>query len=157
MITRPPSCTNEELAEFVRTSSSVFDVIRKTGRKLCGGNHTYYTKRIRLLGLDTSHFKKRGHNGGANRLAPEDIFALQGDVRVSAVRLRRALLESDVPYECTLCSNDGTHNGLPLVLQVDHEDGDWTNNKRENLRFLCPNCHTQTETYGNKNRQQPLG
>lgn len=42
-------------------------------------------------------------------------------------------------------------NGKPLVLHVDHVDGDRTNNELNNLMILCPNCHSQTETYGSKN------
>jgi hypothetical protein len=42
-------------------------------------------------------------------------------------------------------------NGLPLALQVDHhQNGDTNDNRRENLRFLCPNCHSQTDTFAGK-------
>jgi endogenous inhibitor of DNA gyrase (YacG/DUF329 family) len=59
---------------------------------------------------------------------------------------------------CKDCGNTGTHNGKPLVLQLDHIDGDPDNNFPENLRLLCPNCHTQTPTYSGgskkKNKQK---
>ena len=42
-------------------------------------------------------------------------------------------------------------NGNPLTFQIDHIDGDRTNNHLDNLMVLCPNCHTQTDTYGSKN------
>ena len=53
-------------------------------------------------------------------------------------------------YKCSCC---GIKNwqGNPLSLQIDHVDGNNTNNVVENLRYLCPNCHTQTETWGVKN------
>lgn len=51
---------------------------------------------------------------------------------------------------CILCKQGEIHNGLPLVLQLDHIDGNSDNNQVDNLRLLCPNCHTQTETYGSK-------
>lgn len=50
---------------------------------------------------------------------------------------------------CEKCGNGETWNGLPLTLQLDHIDGDSDNNFPSNLRLLCPNCHTQTETFGN--------
>ena len=51
---------------------------------------------------------------------------------------------------CEICGQGNLHNGMPLVLQLDHIDGDSKNNKLENLRILCPNCHTQTDTWGSK-------
>lgn len=57
-------------------------------------------------------------------------------------------------YKCDICENTGIHMGKPLTLQLDHIDGNSDNNKLENLRLLCPNCHTQTDTYvgGSKNK-----
>ncbi len=43
--------------------------------------------------------------------------------------------------------NDGIHNGKHLVMQLDHVNGNNTDHRLENLRMLCPNCHSQTETY----------
>ncbi len=55
-------------------------------------------------------------------------------------------------YTCVLCDQGNIWNGTPLSLHVDHINGDNTNNRAENLRVLCPNCHTQTPTYCNKIR-----
>ena len=52
--------------------------------------------------------------------------------------------------KCFSCGID-SWNGLPIVLELDHKDGNHTNNSEKNLRHLCPNCHSQTDTYKNKN------
>jgi hypothetical protein len=52
--------------------------------------------------------------------------------------------------KCLHCKIDQIWNGKPLVFQLDHINGDRSNNERVNLRALCPNCHTQTETFGSR-------
>lgn len=49
--------------------------------------------------------------------------------------------------KCTECGNGKIWNNKPLTLQVDHKDGNSDNNFPNNLRLLCPNCHTQTDTF----------
>ena len=50
-------------------------------------------------------------------------------------------------YQCLFCGLGPEWQGKPLVLHMDHIDGNRKNNKEENLRWLCPNCHSQTETF----------
>jgi len=54
-------------------------------------------------------------------------------------------------HECVLCHQGEIYNNLPLTLELDHIDGNYLNNRPDNLRTLCPNCHTQTPTYGVRN------
>lgn len=51
---------------------------------------------------------------------------------------------------CECCGIGSEYNGMPLVLQLDHIDGNSDNNAVENLRLLCPNCHSQTDTFAAK-------
>lgn len=75
-------------------------------------------------------------------------------------RIAKRLIEDfGWTYSCSMAncpSPKPVWNGKPLVLQVDHIDGDHTNNLIENLRLVCPNCHTQTDTYSNKARALPV-
>ena len=64
--------------------------------------------------------------------------------------VRKALAEK-FGKKCSVCSIT-EYNGLPIVLECDHIDGNHTNNNVENLRLICPNCHSQTSTYKNKNK-----
>lgn len=53
---------------------------------------------------------------------------------------------------CECCKIMGVYNGNPITLQVDHKDGDAGNNMPTNLRLICPNCHSQTPTFGARNK-----
>lgn len=69
---------------------------------------------------------------------------------VSAIK---KYLTETVGYNCVLCDNTGIHNNKELVLQLDHIDGNSDNNSLENLRLLCPNCHTQTDTFTTRQKK----
>lgn len=64
-------------------------------------------------------------------------------------RLKKMLIAADIKRdECEMCGQGPVWNDKPLVLQLDHIDGDPTNNSLSNLRIACPNCHSQTLTFG---------
>lgn len=68
-------------------------------------------------------------------------------------RLKKRLVEESYKEDkCEECGLENTWNGNPLTLELDHIDGDRTNNSLDNLKILCPNCHTQTCTYKSKNK-----
>ncbi|MCA1799704.1 MAG: HNH endonuclease [Actinobacteria bacterium] len=71
------------------------------------------------------------------------------DKSLSWLVLRRLVVQRDGEY-CLWCNLGVEWNGKPLTLQLDHIDGDRNNNELDNLRLLCPNCHTQTDTWGGR-------
>ncbi len=73
----------------------------------------------------------------------------------SRVKTKMAL--EGVASECSECQLPPAWNGKQLNFHLDHVDGDNTNNVRANLRLLCPNCHSQTDTYGWRNAKMPTG
>lgn len=145
--------TDEDIAAAVEQSESVTGVMRLLGIKPAGGSHFHISKRIKGLGLDTSHFTGVAHNRGKtflNRRKPaDDILVLRHDLgqRARPHLLRRALLEVNVPLVCAECGTGDAWNGRPLTLHIDHINGDSLDCRRENLQFLCPNCHSQTPSF----------
>jgi Zn finger protein HypA/HybF involved in hydrogenase expression len=69
----------------------------------------------------------------------------------SGAVLKKFLIETKGEH-CEECGQTGTWNNKPLVLQLDHVDGDSDNNYPKNLRLLCPNCHSQSENFGSKGK-----
>jgi hypothetical protein len=133
------------------------ELLQLVGVKYAGGTHSLYRNRIDRLGLDTSHWKGRGPgwNGGFhNKKTADQILVYEPDAayRQRVSQLRRAMIEIGIPYVCSECGQPPLWNGKPLTLQVDHVNGDNRDSRPHNVRFLCPNCHTQTDTYAMTNR-----
>lgn len=91
--------------------------------------------------------RKSPNKGKAYNLA--DILNGTIEYKAPSSLLKQRLLDEGYKEDvCEECGQRNIWNNKPLTLQLDHIDGDHTNNKIENLRIMCPNCHTQTETHG---------
>ncbi|MEU1015941.1 HNH endonuclease [Streptomyces sp. NPDC005898] len=144
--------TEQRLRAAVAQSTSVKEVVRRLGISNVGGNHAHISRRITALGLDTTHFAApRG--GPKGSLGPVLTLRSPDAGRTPGTRLRRALLRRGVPEECAECGTGTEWNGKPLRLEVDHINGDWWDNRPENLRLMCPNCHAVTDTYRGRKRR----
>lgn len=140
--------SDKQLEVAVRESQSYADVLRFLDIRLTGGSHAHFKRRIQKLNIDTSHFKGQSWAKNVRDLPkkkPEEILILkpEGSRRTAATYLRRALVESGVPYYCSKCEQEPFWLGNMLTLDVDHINEDWLDDRIENLRFLCPNCHSQ--------------
>ncbi|WP_432250942.1 HNH endonuclease signature motif containing protein [Streptomyces sanyensis] len=147
--------TREVLEPAVASSANMSEVLRRLGLDVLGGHHTHLGRRVRALGIDTSHFTGPvRRRGGGGRQDPAAVLVRSPGLtrRVPGERLRRALSRLGVPQRCDLCGTDPLWRGRPLPLEVDHRDGDWRNNSPHNLRLLCPNCHSTTDAYRRRSR-----
>ncbi len=138
----------EQLAELVAASQSFTDVCRKLNKKPVGGTITNMRLMCDRFEIDYSHMTGQGWAKGniSSARTPADKRLVMGcptDHRVSADRLRRSLFEVGVAHICACCGIGPEWNGQPLVLEIDHIDEQYWNNTKENLQFLCPNCHAQ--------------
>ena len=152
--------TKEWLEELCSSSFSYAEVLRKAGRKQGGGTQETLRKKIQEFNIDISHFTGQGWNGHSNTTAKtgktekyslEEVFCKNSSVTPKVLRgyvERHNILE----YKCVNCGCDGNWQGGKISLEIDHLDGENTNNSIENLRYLCPNCHALTDTYRGKNK-----
>ncbi|WP_424213619.1 HNH endonuclease signature motif containing protein [Streptomyces sp. BI20] len=129
--------SRERLAEVAAISMSTAEVVRRLGLDPVGGNVTHIGRRLTKYGVDTSHFSSRPRAHGREK----------ADRRTPGRQLRRRLVALGTPDACALCGIPPTWQGRPLPLEVDHVNGDWRDNAPENLRLLCPNCHSTTDGY----------
>lgn len=138
--------TKEELEVVVKECLNFADVARRFGKSPVGGTTTHIKLMCQRWGIDTSHMTGSVHSKGkrSNKRTPPEQRLVMGkstDHRVAAVKLRRALFDLGVEHKCANCGIS-EWMGIPLVLEIDHIDECYWNNQRDNLQFLCPNCHS---------------
>ena len=80
----------------------------------------------------------------------QDVFDGKSKMRTYNIK-NRLIAEGIKDAICESCGIGENWNGKDLVLELDHIDGNNTNNSLENLRILCPNCHSQTPTFRGRN------
>lgn len=143
--------SDEYLAEIVKQATSMCGVFRLLDMQRNGTSYRYIKARLLNAGIDTSHFlglrNALGKVSSQRKPASEILVLRRSKERQPSARVRRALLEIGRPYECEKCSNRGIWYGSPLQLEIDHKNGNRSDDRAENLRFMCPNCHgTETDT-----------
>ena len=157
--------SDDELRAVVAQVRSVAQVLVRLGLPRYGWLHTKIRDHIAALGIETSHFTRsawaRGESAAThpalavlrskNRRPDEEVF-VQNSPEDNGRRLVRRLLAMGWEYRCSECGIV-EWRGAPLVLHLDHINGIANDNRFENLRLLCPNCHSQTDTYCGRNRR----
>lgn len=160
---RKSKYTKQLLEPIINSSFSWAQVIEKLNLKKTGGNYRNIQSHTRHHNIDTSHFKGQGWSKGEtkennksvrcvaekNSLTIENALVENYSGTIAGPRLKKLMLEYGFKY---ICENGHLPYWMDkeLTLHVDHINGICNDNRPENLRFLCPNCHQQTTTWGNK-------
>lgn len=139
--------SDEEMKEAIATSFTISDVLNKVGLTVRPGNYPRIRKFIRDNNLDISHMLGRKSGRGGTKSRPiKDILVKNSDYSPSALK-KRLLKDGLLVNKCCICGQKEQWNKIPLVMVMDHINGDSRDNRIENLRMLCPNCNSQQDTF----------
>ncbi len=152
---RSKKWSEEKLSKVVKNSLSIRGVIVQLGLIPAGGNYEQIKKYIREQNLDTSHFTGKGWRTGtqipAVPAAPIEKILVKHSY-VQSFKLKKRLLKEGLKTaRCELCGWAKRSEDGRVPLELDHINGDRYDNRLENLRILCPNCHSLQSTHRGKN------
>lgn len=164
---RESKYTKKLLAPMVKRATSIAEVLDELCLKPSGGNYRNIKGHIVRHNIDISHFTGQAWSRGktvetspavkriTRLISYKDSEIFKKNTNWNNRELIKRLFKDGKKYACEIkkCPLYGQETPewaeKKLTLHLDHIDGNKTNNEKENLRFICPNCHQQTPTWGN--------
>jgi len=150
-VMRKRTWTENQLREAVKNARSFGQVLKFLGLKQAGGNHSQVRKYTKEYNIDTGHFKGRGWSKGLSGFKrpfiPLEKILIKGST-YQTFKLKNRLFIADLkPQFCEECGWAQKTSSGYLPLELDHINGDRYDHRLENLRILCPNCHSLKPTH----------
>ena len=153
--------TKENLEKLCNESFSYRQVLLKAGRNPNGGGaYSNLKKKIQEYDIDVSHFLGKAANSGDNHKGGKRLKYTLEEILVEHSTITQKTLRKYIekfqviPYYCVNCGCNGNWQGGVIALELDHINGVNDDNRIENLRYLCPNCHALTDTYCGRNKKK---
>lgn len=126
--------TNEDIINKAKEVKSIAGLLRKLNLKEVGGNYYTIKRKLQQLNVDTVHLTGRGWNNG-ERLKDWGKYTRAGRLKPHLIKERG--------HSCEHCDLKTWQNKL-IPLELHHQDKNRANNNKDNLKLLCPNCHSLT-------------
>lgn len=144
----------EAVTLAVQSALSMKEAIEALGLRAAGGNYQGLLRACEEFDLTpprASGKYKTAKASETNRI-PDEILFVENSTYSNRFHIKNRLFRLGIPNACSICGLGPEWNGKPITLQLDHINGIYNDHRIENLRILCPNCHSQTSTFcgGNK-------
>lgn len=143
--------SKELLEEKIKDCYSFAELCRRLGLKPEGSNPKNVRKKLEEFGVDYSHFtgqgwNKKGHPSYGNTGKPIEELLVENGTQPSS-KIRERLINLGIKENKCECCGISEWQGKPITIQLHHINGNHYDHRLENLMMLCPNCHSQTETF----------
>jgi hypothetical protein len=147
---RNKTFTDEQFIKAVEENISKAGVLKQLSLSPAGANYRMFNILVKRLKLDTSHFKGQGylkdqHHNWTKKIKLSKILVKNSTYQSN--KLKKRLIKEGIFQDCCVRCNISEWQGEKLSLHLDHINGVNTDNRLENVRLLCPNCHSLTPTY----------
>ncbi|MDP3998601.1 MAG: HNH endonuclease signature motif containing protein [bacterium] len=154
---RRRSWTKIQLQQAVRQAASIRQTLGLLKLREAGGNYAQIKKYLHIYKIDTKHFKGKAWNKGLRgigkpRIPLEKILVKSSNYQSYKLK-KRLILSKLKPAHCEECGWDRRAVDGRLPLELDHINGNSRDNRLDNLRVLCPNCHSLKPTHRGRNRK----
>lgn len=147
--------SRDAVAEAISKSGSAKEVLENLGLRAAGGNHKALTKWCSVHGLELPVFKRVYSEDHAISLStPDELVFIENSAYSSRAGIKKKLRKIWKEWTCADCGIGEEWNGKSLTLQLEHRNGIWNDNRLENLELLCPNCHSQTDSFAGRNKKK---
>lgn len=154
------SWTDEQLASAVKESKSIRNILLLLGLVPAGGNYVQIQNRIKILKLSTEHFTGKGWNVKGkfrpNPAQPLEKLLVVDSAAQSHLLKKRLFAEGLKSPMCEICGWCARSIDGRVPVELDHINGNHFDNRIENLRILCPNCHSLQTTHRGRNKKVRL-
>ena len=146
--------SKEQCKQLIFNNNTFSEILRKINMCPKGGNLKTLRKVFDEYDLDYSKIStglnnNKGKRFHITRITNDSLFTKNSKFSRNAVK-NRIIKENLIPYKCAICGQEPIWNGKELVLVLDHINGINNDHRLENLRFLCPNCNAQQDTFCGK-------
>lgn len=146
------------LRAAIESSRSMAEVVRALGLAYGGQTYKLIQRACERHGIPLD-FPRRYES--LYKIPDEEALVANAPHKLGNLDIKKRALRNGLKNECAICRLGPEWNGMPLSLQLDHINGVNNDHRMENLRILCPNCHSQTETYagrrGPDGKRRPAG
>lgn len=141
------------LRDVVRDARSLHDALLRLGFAASPSIYAALRRRLSEEGIDVSGLRGRRWSAGRQvspRVPLAELLVVGRPTTTMGHLKKRLLAEGVLPLRCDMCGIQ-EWRGQAAPLELDHINGDRSDNRLDNLRLLCPNCHAQTPTYRGRN------